>query len=139
MFGRSYRNYQTASYTENDPELRPAAEAVLHGYYQDALNRLSGIQNRRAAWYYWSARANTGMGNHIAALNDAQTAVRMAPDEEAFRELLAQLQASGRGYQQRSAQGNVFSYLCSNPCLTMCLINSLCNCCCAGRGRFFCC
>ena len=136
LFGRAYRGYQSSAYTENDPQLRPAAEAVLQGYYQDALSRLSSIPNRKAAWYYWSARANMGMGNRIAALNDAHTAVNMAPDEEAFRELLSQLQASGQGYQRRSGQADLFSWLCSNPCLPMCLIY---NCCCTGLSRYFCC
>lgn len=140
LFGAgSHRQYQTSSYTENDPELRPAAQAVLSGRYHEALGILAGISNRRAAWYYWSARANMGLGNRIAALNDARTASSMAPDEPAFRELLAQLNAGSRSYDQRSAQGGFASYLCSNPCLTICLCNSLCNCCCGTRGGFYYC
>ena len=137
--GGQRRQYQTSSYTENDPELRPAAQAVLSGRYNDALNLLKNARNRRAAWYYWSAKANMGVGNRIAALNDARTAVNMAPDEPAFRELLAQLNASSQSYQQRGGYGDFASYLCSNPCLSLCLINSLCNCCCMGRGGFYCC
>lgn len=138
LFGGAHRSYQTSSYVENDPALKPAAQAVLAGRYQDALSILKSVVGRRAAWYYWSARANMGMGNRIAALNDAKTAVNMAPDEPAFRELLAQLNAGSHSYQQRSAQGGFASYLCSNPCLTLCLVNSLCNCCC-GRGGFYYC
>ena len=138
LFGGGHRNYQTTSYTENDPALKPAEQAVLAGRYQDALTILKSVVGRRAAWYYWSAKANMGIGNRIAALNDAKTAVNMAPDEPAFRELLAQLNAGSFGYQQRSAQGGFTSYLCSNPCLTLCLVNSLCNCCC-GRGGFYYC
>lgn len=94
--GGQRRNYQSTAYTENDPELRPAAQAVLAGRYSEALGLLRGATNRKAAWYYWSARANMGLGNRIAALNDARTAVNMAPDEPAFRELLAQLNAGSR-------------------------------------------
>lgn len=136
--GGQRRNYQTSTYTENDPALRPAAQAVQAGRYQEALNILKGISNRKAAWYYWSAKANMGIGNRMAALNDAKTACNMAPDEPAFRELLAQLNAGGFQYNQRSAQGGFSSYLCSNPCLTLCLVNALCNCCC-GRGGFYYC
>ena len=102
--GGQRRNYQSTSYTENDPELRAAAQAVLAGRYNEALGLLRSATNRKAAWYYWSARANMGLGNRIAALNDARTAVNMAPDEPAFRELLAQLNAGGRAYGQRGAQ-----------------------------------
>ncbi len=137
--GGQRRQYQTSSYTENDPELRPAADAVLSGRYSDAIQLLKSARNRRAAWYYWSAKANMGVGNRIAAMNDARTAVNMAPDEPAFRELLAQLNASGQSYQQRSNYGGFASYLCSNPCLSLCLINSLCNCCCGARGGFYFC
>ena len=137
LFGSAFRSHQSASYVERDPALRPAEQAVLSGRYQDALNILNGVVGRRAAWYYWSARANMGMGNRIAALNDAKTAVNMAPDEPAFRELLSQLNASSQSYQQRSAQGGFASYLCSNPCLSLIAINLFCNCCCG--GRFFYC
>lgn len=137
LFGSGYRSHQSTAYTETDPALRPASQAVLAGRYQDALHLLKGVVGRRAAWYYWSARANMGLGNRIAALNDIKTAVSMAPDEPAFRELLSQLNASGFGYQQRSTQGGFASYLCANPCLSICALNMLCNCCC--RGSFFYC
>ncbi len=138
--GGQRRSYQSSPYTENDPELRTAAQAVLSGRYAEALTALKGVSSRRAAWYYWSARANMGLGNRIAALNDARTAVNMAPDEPAFRELLAQLNAGGQAYGQRSQQGGFSSYLCANPCLSLCVANMLCNCCCfGGRGGFYCC
>ena len=132
--GGARRNYQTSTYTENDPQLKAAASAVLGGRYGDALAMLNAVGNRRAAWYYWNARANMGLGNRIAALNDARTAVKMAPDEAAFRELLAQLNAGGQSYGQRSTQGGYASYCCSNPCMTLCVVNALCNCCCGSRG-----
>ena len=54
--------------------------------------------------------------------------------------LLAQLNAGSRAYGQRGTQGGFGSYLCANPCLTLCLANMLCNCCClGGRGGFYYC
>lgn len=138
LFGGQRRQYQTSSYTENDPELRPAAQAVLSGRYQEALNLLRDARNRRAAWYYWSAKANMGMGNRMAALNDAKTAVNMNPDEPAFRELYAQLNSTSQSYQRRGGYGDFSSFLCANPCLSLCLINSLCNCFCGRGGFYFC-
>lgn len=136
LFGGSQRNYQTTNYTENDPQLKTAANAVLAGRHSEALNILKGISVRKAAWYYWSARANLGLGNRIAALDDARKASQMAPDEPAFRELLAQLNAGGQSYSQRSTQGGYASYCCSNPCMTLCVVNMLCNCCCGSRGYY---
>ena len=138
--GGQRRNYQSTAYTENDPELRAAAQKSKRLAVAARQHRLRGATNRKAAWYYWSARANMGLGNRIAALNDARTAVNMAPDEPAFRELLAQLNAGSRAYGQRGTQGGFGSYLCANPCLTLCLANMLCNCCClGGRGGFYYC
>lgn len=136
LFGGGQRNYQTTNYTENDPQLKSAANAVLAGRHSEALNILKGIGERRAAWYYWSARANLGLGNRIAALDNARKASQMAPDEPAFRELLAQLNAGGQSYSQRSTQGGYASYCCSNPCMTLCVVNMLCNCCCGSRGYY---
>ncbi|MBE5777864.1 MAG: hypothetical protein E7331_00875 [Clostridiales bacterium] len=133
MFGGQRRQYQTTDYRENDPELRTASSAVLSGRYQDALRNLETVHNRRAAWYYWSAKANMGMGNRIRALDDARKAVNMAPDEPAFRELLAQINSTGYGYQQQSAAGGFSSLCCSDPCVSCLMMNLLLNCCCCCR------
>ena len=134
--GGQQRNYQTSSYTENDPELKNASSAVLSGRYSDAISLLRAVQNRKAAWYYWSAKANLGLGNRVAALDHARKAVQMAPDEPAFRELLAQLNASGDSYSRQWTGGTFGSYCLSNPILACCAINIFCNCCC-GRGFYY--
>ncbi len=135
--GGQQRNYQTSSYTENDPELKNASSAVLSGRYSDAISLLRAVQNRKAAWYYWSAKANLGLGNRVAALDHARKAVQMAPDEPAFRELLAQLNAGGESYNRQWTGGNFGSYCLSNPILTCCAINIFCNCCCGSRGFYY--
>lgn len=133
MFGGQRRQYQTTDYRENDPELRTASGAVLSGRYQDALRNLETVNNRKAAWYYWSAKANLGLGNRIRAMEDARRAVNMAPDEPAFRELLAQLNSTGYGYRQQSTAGGFDTLCCSNPCISCMMINMLINCCCCCR------
>lgn len=143
LFGGGARRHTGADqkqYIEIDPELKPVERAVLSGQYQQALRLLEDIRDRRAAWFYWSARANKGVGNRIAALNDARTAVQKSPDQPAYRELLSELQAGGQFYQQQGSQrGFNSNLLCGNPCLTCCLANMLCNCCCncgGGRGYY---
>lgn len=137
LFGGSSRSYQSAAYYENDPIFKNVEQMVLAGRYSEALGALRQIDQRKAAWYYWSARANMGAGNRLAALNDARTASQMAPDETAYRELLAQLKAGGQAYGYRG--GNVGGLnCCTNPMMTCCMANLLCNCCC-GRGYGCCC
>ena len=53
-----------------------------------------------------------------------------------FRELLAQLNASGDSYSRQWTGGNFGSYCLSNPILACCAINIFCNCCC-GRGFYY--
>lgn len=136
--GGGRRNYRTTAYTEHDPQFKTVESAVLAGRYEEALRLLRSLGARKAGWYYWSARANMGLGNRIAALDDARRAAEMAPDEPAYRELLAQLNAGGQAYGQRGTQGGFSTFCCSNPCLTLCVANAVCNCCCniGGRGYF---
>jgi len=139
-YGGQYaqQDSQTA-YEEADPLLQPVERAVSAGEYSRALEMLASLMNRGAAWYYWSAKANYGIGNRIAALNDARAAVQMNPNEPAFQAFLQQLQYSGQAYRRQGAQRGFTGALCSNPCLTLCIVNTLCNCCCNwGRGGCYC-
>lgn len=137
LFGGSSRSYQSTTYYENDPVFKNVEQMVLAGRYSEALNALKGIDRHKAAWYYWSARANMGVGNRIAALNDARTASQMAPDEVAYRELLAQLNAGGQAYGYRGGNAGGIN-CCTNPLVTCCMFNMLCRCCCGG-GYYGCC
>ena len=146
-FGEFFRRAQQqatrggqTTYTEYDPLLKTVEDAVLDGQYGRAAQLLSAIHDRQAAWYYWSARASIGLGNRVAALNDARKAVEMAPDEPAYRELLSTLQASGQAYRQTGSQRGFSGSICTNPCMTLIVANLLCNCCClGGRGGAYCC
>ncbi len=132
--------YGQASYTETEPQLQPVAQAVAAGQYSRALELLAAISDRRAAWYFWSARANYGLGNRMAAMNDARAAAQMNPNEPAFQVFWSQMQSGGQAYQKRGAMRGFTGALCGNPCLTLCVANALCNCCCnCGRGGFFYC
>ena len=134
---QTYRTTQT-TYTEYDPLLKTVEDAVLDGGYQRAAEMLTSIRDRKAAWYYWSARVDIGLGKRVAALSHARTAVEMAPDEVAYRELLSALQASGQTYQQSGSQRGFTGALCSNPCVSLMLINVLCNCCFRGQCNVCC-
>lgn len=51
--------------------------------YREALTALSGIPEaeRGARWQYYSAIANHGAGNRMAALQHAERAASMEPDQ----------------------------------------------------------
>ena len=132
-FGGNGGQSATGEKEADSPELEGARSAILGGEYQKALFLLGGIANKTADWYYWSARANMGLGNRVAALNDAKTAAAMNPDSFEYRQLLSRLQATGQQYQRQGARYGLPEMLCQNPCLTMCLANAICNCFCGGR------
>lgn len=136
-FGGQQQGYsQGTTYEERTPELRRVQQSVMSGMYQDALYQLAGMRARNAAWYYWSARANVGLGNRMDALDNARTAVQMDPANPSYQELYQQLQAYGQSYQQQSRARGFRDMICSNPILACCAANVVCNFCC--RGGLYC-
>ena len=102
---------------------------------------LNNISRHNAQWYYLHAIANAGLGNNISAVQDAQTAVNMEPDNMQYRQLLSQLQGGGQwytdmgqGYGYERAGEDMGKWCCE--CLA---INAMCNCCCYGGRGFYCC
>ena len=111
-------------------EMKAAANYINSGYYREALNALSGIPEnmREARWYYYSAVANSGMGNNATALEHAKTACDMDPDSFEYRNYLKNLQYGGSWYQE---QGDSYGPITFNTgwCLSLCALNALCNIC----------
>lgn len=139
-YGGNYGGYNYGSSTE-DAELRAAANYLNNMRYQEAMRVLNNISRHNAQWYYLHANANAGLGNNISAVQDAQTAVNMEPDNMQYRQLLSQLQGGGQwytdmgqGYGYERAGGDMGKWCCE--CLA---INALCNCCCYGGRGFYCC
>ena len=103
------------------------------GAYAQAYQILQGMSDRDAAWYYFNAIANYGMGNQIAAMENAQKACEMDPSNQQYRQLYAQLSSSRTQYRNmQSPFGTSGSNLC---CQLM-----LCNMCLGGGCMpFYCC
>ena len=139
-YGGNYGGYNYGSSTE-DAELRAAANYLNNMRYQEAMRVLNNISRHNAQWYYLHAITNAGLGNNISAVQDAQTAVNMEPDNMQYRQLLSQLQGGGQwytdmgqGYGYERAGGDMGKWCCE--CLA---INAMCNCCCYGGRGFYCC
>jgi len=129
-FGGSY--HQSSSHT-GSPEFDTVRRYIQAGEYSQALNMLNSLPRTTAEWYYWDARANMGLGNRMAALNDARQAVNMEPGNMEYRQLLSQLEGGANTYR---SQGQTYGFpdmICSNPCLSCMMANLLCNCCCGAR------
>ena len=134
-YQRTSGNHQSAS-----PELQAARNYINTGHYQEAINLLQRMQDRSAEWFYLSARANIGLGNRTAALTYAQQAAQMEPDNYEYAELLARLQGNSETYRRTGPDfGGIPLTNCTSPCLWLCALNALCNCCFCGRGGYFCC
>jgi molecular chaperone DnaJ len=123
-FGPFYGNghQQRREYSEFDP----VKTYLRAGYYGEALNVLAHITGRSAEWYYYSAIANSGVGNKITALNHAKTAVQMEPNNPEFQLVLNQIQNGGRVYQQQSQNFGMPTINLSNICLGICFARLCC-------------
>ncbi|MBW9172403.1 DnaJ domain-containing protein [Clostridium estertheticum] len=98
------------------------------GYYNEALNVLNDITTRNANWYYYSAIANSGLGNTITTLNHAKTAVQMEPNNLEYQRLLNQIQNGGRAYQQQSQDFGMPTISFGKICLAICFAKLFCGC-----------
>ena len=113
-----------ASDREEEPRMQAARNFINSGHYQEACNVLNSIQERNAKWYYYSAIANSGIGNQINALEYARKAAAMEPGNAEYRLLVSRLENNGRWYADRGTQygfgtdgrSNCLSDLCCCMC-----------------------
>lgn len=96
--------------------------------YREALNSLNAIYNRNAEWHYLYAVANAGIGNNMEALNHAQQAVSMEPNNREYTGFLDQLQMRGARYQSGSAYGGRSTFGTGNLCCDLWCADTLCEC-----------
>ena len=141
QFFRSAGSQATPFRTRNyfNPELKTVEQHLLAQRFHDALNLLNRIPQHGADWHALYARADIGLGNRISALDHARKAVQMAPDDEDYQLLLRAVESGRRQYERTRQNGYDFrSAVCSNPFVSCCAVNLLCNCCLGGRFGFCC-
>mgnify|MGYP000001860853 FL=1 len=125
-------NTQQRQETQEDTHMQAAANYINNGYYQEALNVLSGISSRNARWYYLSALANSGVGNNVKAQEDIREAVRLEPNNFQYQSLKQRLEGGTDWYQKQSTVYGRPDFSGQDWCMKMCLLNLFCNCCCNG-------
>lgn len=128
--GAGYGGSQQSA--DGNSYFKAARSYIQFGRYREALNVLSGIQERTAEWYHISALANAGLGNRVLAQQHAQRAVQMQPDNMEYRDLYERLQQPGQTYTTfgRGFSMPMFDVAGSRLCLGLCLAQSLCGLCC---------
>ena len=130
----------TGSTDEYTMHLNAAMNYIRAGRYNEALNVLSGMEQKNAQWYYLSAIANNGLGNNVVALEHAKQAAAMEPGRMEYQALVSRLQGGGGWYDQMSTPYGGMQVMGNDFCCKLCLANMMCNLCCfGGRGGMFCC
>ena len=119
---------------EQDLHMRAAANFINSGHYREALNLLNGMPSRNAQWYYYSAVANSGIGNNVIALQHAREALRLEPNNFQYQLLVNRLESGGSWYQQQQSPYETTFSSGSSWCMKLCIANLVCNLCCGGSG-----
>ena len=127
--GYGYGGYQARASEADSPQMRAAMNYISTGYYREALHVLEGIAEHTARWYYLSAAANAGLGNTLLAVNHAQQAVNMEPDNFEYRQLLAHLTQGADAYRARGGAYAAPTMDAGKFCSSMCLTWLFCRLC----------
>ena len=122
----SYTGYgygATDAYNDSN-ELRAASNYINARRFNEALNVLSSVpsSSKGDRWYYLNALANYGLGNRIAALQYAETAVSMAPNNMEYHSFIAELRQGSTAYRGFS-RGFPSPGIGGNVCLWLCVAN----------------
>ena len=129
-FSGQYRQAGSSSaQTEDELHMQAAANFINSRHYQEALNLLNGMKTRNAQWYFYSAAANSGMGNNVIALEHAKEALRRDPGNLQYQMLVRQLESGGMWYEQRQGPYQTTFSGGSSWCMKLCLANLVCNLC----------
>ncbi len=127
---RSYGDYSTGGdYSSGDPMFNAVRKCLQMYRFADALRLLDAIEKRNGEWYYLAAIAHYNMGNKTTALNYADQAVRLDPNNMSYRRLLEEISASSDPFTKRAT-----SYTASRSSCLSCLPWLMCLC---SGGRCF--
>ena len=121
------------------PEALRRAQAYLQQrQYAAALNILQSVPEaeRTAQWYYFSAIANTGLGNRVLGYEQINRACAMDPDNAEYQYARAQIERNGFTYTS-TQNGFNFTGGAGRVCCGLCVASQLMNLFC-GRGFPFC-
>ena len=110
-------------------EYTAARNFISYRRFTEAMNVLSRMESRDAQWYFLAGYAQMGLGNRAQALEWANKAVQMEPNNFEYQRLLQMLQSGGQMYTN-FARGFSMPSMSNNWCCRLILINLFCNFCC---------
>ena len=128
------QQYDYGAQDETTRHLQAAANYINAREYTEALNVLNGMGERPARWYYFSALANSGLGNTADALSHARQAQSMEPDNYEYSALVTRLEGGGSWYSDAGRSYGRGAMSCERMLCTICALNL----CCGSYGRFCC-
>ena len=117
---------------QGDAVLRAAESYNNAGQFDQAIRILNTVpvQARSSEWYYLSAVANYSVGNRITALQHAQAAVRLAPDNYRYSNFYERIRHGSENYRHTVSFGNFGNFGgLSKLFAGICLANILCRFC----------
>lgn len=120
--------------TGDSLDIRRAIDAINNRQYQSAISIMNNIvsSGRNGRWYYLSALANNGAGNTVLALEQAQKAVQLEPNNTDYQRLLQRFKQTSQTYQQSGRGFSMDPSSMQKYCLGICLANLFCRFCCGG-------
>lgn len=135
-YGYGNSGYSSGTYTSGyeNGYYQAAANYINSGQYRQAVNVLSSIQDRNAQWFFLSAMANSGLGNNIDAVQQAQTAVSLDPNNLQYRSFLNSLQGTTFRYNNRGQNYGYNGNSTDDFCTKLCMVGVFYNACCDGDG-----
>ncbi|MBR3241416.1 MAG: DnaJ domain-containing protein [Parasporobacterium sp.] len=133
-FSQAQGSYRTVTVEEL---YQLAAQSINLGRYYYALTLLDQIPNsqRSARWYFYRAKANQGLGNRVATIENAEHACRMDPSNSEYAEYLNEIRHSSREYNQKSQSYSSPTWGLGRLCLCCCLSDLFFRLCCRGFTR----
>lgn len=129
--GYYYNGNASSSKTQENVKLQAAANYIRNRYYKEAIHVLEDIpfSERNAAWYYYSAIANNGMGNTAYAMEQIQRAIMLDPNNMQYRQFQQHLQHGGTWYSNME-EGYDRPYSAGSFCFRLWITMLFCNLCC---------
>ncbi|MDE6252728.1 MAG: J domain-containing protein [Lachnospiraceae bacterium] len=102
---------------------------INSGHYREALTLLSMMPEKTALWFYYSAVANEGLGNNVAALRMAKVAYEMEPANQQYAYLVSILEEKKRWYSELGGifgKNDISRGVLFGELMTVCLLWNLC-------------
>jgi len=128
------------SYENQSNEYVAAWRYIQTGSYQEAIFVLNTIPShqRTAEWYYFSAIANTNLGNRVLGYEHINQACRMDPGNEQYQLVREQIEHHGHVYQEQQQNFNFTTMDPGKLCLTLCICGNILSCTYPGYCCLFC-